>query len=69
MDKEIEAFRREVADWRGDQRRGGRGYPASWPCCWTGSMSAGSDGHRDGRHRPRCRLTHRSENSTSPYHR
>lgn len=28
MDKEIEAFRREVADWRGDQRRGGRGYPA-----------------------------------------
>ncbi len=28
MDKEIEAFRRAVAEWRGDQRRGGRGYPA-----------------------------------------
>jgi len=27
MDKEIETFRREVASWRGDQRRGGRGYP------------------------------------------
>ncbi len=27
MDTEIEGFRREAADWRGDQRRGGRGYP------------------------------------------
>ncbi len=27
MDKEIEEFRRQAARWRGDQRRGGRGYP------------------------------------------
>ncbi len=27
MDREIEAFRRRAARWRGNQCRGGRGYP------------------------------------------
>jgi hypothetical protein len=27
---EVEAFRRKVARWRGEQRRGGRGYPEAW---------------------------------------
>jgi hypothetical protein len=30
MDTEVEAFRRKVARWRGDQRRGGRAYPEAW---------------------------------------
>jgi hypothetical protein len=30
MDTDVETFRRKVARWRGDQRRGGRGYPEAW---------------------------------------
>jgi hypothetical protein len=30
MDTEIESFRRKVARWRGDQRRGGCPYPEEW---------------------------------------
>jgi hypothetical protein len=30
MDTEVEAFRRKVARWRGDQRRGGCPYPEAW---------------------------------------